>query len=183
MVYAPGSPGQSAGTGADPAPHRAAVVQREPARDWRPGCVSNAEPECPEGLSFNGTKCASPRSPDCTHEGTKYDPETQSCIAAPPGCPEGTDLKNGECVLRAPPQCPEGTELKDDLCITIRGPECEGNLTMVDGRCVSEKPPNCSDGTTWDGSRCVIGTRTSCFNLEVCPPIGAAALPAPSLEI
>lgn len=72
------------------------------------GSYSDAQPKCSEGLSFDGTKCASPRSPDCTHEGTKYDPQTQlvsprylAVLRAP----------NDECALRASPQCPGGTGL------------------------------------------------------------------------
>ncbi|QGJ02339.1 hypothetical protein CEK26_003783 [Fusarium fujikuroi] len=72
------------------------------------GCYTDAQPKCSEGLSFDGTKCASPRSPDCTREGTKYDPQTQlvspqylAVLRAP----------NDECALRASPQCSDGTGL------------------------------------------------------------------------
>jgi hypothetical protein len=50
---------------------------------------------------------------------------------------------------------------------------------MENGHCVSSKPPTCGEGTAFDGKRCVIGTKMECFNMEVCPPVGAASLPAP----
>ncbi|KAF4468346.1 hypothetical protein FALBO_4768 [Fusarium albosuccineum] len=145
------------------------------------GCVSKDGPECPDGTTFDGLKCASSKSPDYPHPGTKYDPKTKECTPGkPPSCPDHAELRDGRCVLRALPECPEGTERKDDKFASKIPPGCNDGPTIVDGHCVSPDPPTCGDGAVWDGSRYVIGTRTSCFNLEVCPPAGACALPASS---
>lgn len=129
--------------------------------------TGNPTPEtCKPGFNLVGDKCepnrakCDPRTAKlvegecrCTVKGMRPISKT-AC-----GCPDGTQLKNGECRNNPPPPkdpvCGKNQRLVNHKCVNNPPPPCGANQRRnAAGKCVAIIP-DCQAGTKWNGKRCV----------------------------
>lgn len=103
-------------------------------------------------------------------------------------CGDGTEEKDGTCVIKTPTSCGDGTKLVDGLCVLETDPvTCADGTTLTDGKC--EPNATCGDGTTADATgkcvpdfekiECATGTKQDGAN---CVPDEAACETGTSLK-
>jgi len=107
-------------------------------------CVTNPSSCCPEGTTWNGTKCAYPSCPSAK----VYDVTTKSCVCANV-CTNGGTQNASDCSCSCPGSC-IGGQVMDSAC-NCSCPSSKPNWDSSSASCV----PSCSSPKTrWDGSQC-----------------------------
>ena len=146
-------------------------------------CVYPQSTVCPPNMHFRGGVCVLTSGPSCADK--NLIPTKEGCVSKTlPQCPQGTTLKNGQCILAQDPTCPTGQTLhggfcaiaeppdcpaqgfyaKDNLCISAHPPTCQSDtLKAIGDRCVHVQRPGCPSGTRPDGNgRCISTEKPFC---------------------
>ncbi|KFY91524.1 hypothetical protein V500_04629 [Pseudogymnoascus sp. VKM F-4518 (FW-2643)] len=111
-------------------------------------CVSEVEPACEQGATFNGTVC----------------------VGSEPSCGPGTAFDGTECASIDDPICLIGLKWNGQKCISENNPTCNPR-TQWDAsskECIGENPPQCPPGQRFNGERCALDSGDY-MEFQYCP--------------